>query len=49
MSFNDSLTMCGILFYDLLFKGQKSEKVLASQQRLAPPLGGDHMVPYGTI
>ena len=36
---------------DIFFKGQKSEKLLASQQRLAPPElrgGWYHMVPYGT-
>ena len=45
------LTICLIFWYKnmFFFKGQKSEKVLASQQRLAPPLGGDHMVPYGTL
>ena len=31
----------------LFFKGQKSEKLLASQQRLAPPRPRYHMVPYG--
>ena len=40
-------------FFDIkkchFFNNQKSEKLLASQQRLAPPLGGDHMVPYGTL
>ena len=41
----------------LFFKGQKSEKLSASQQRLAPIPGGGgsygtiwyHMAPYGTI
>ena len=49
MSFDDFKN-----FFDIqklhFFKGQTSEKVLASQQRLAPPLGGGgHMVPYGTM
>ena len=58
MSFDDFLTF-GYVLDDLFSKGQKSEKVLASQQRLAPPLGGGGgsygtiwyhiMVPCGTI
>ena len=47
MSFDDLFNFC--LKNDNFFNGQKSEKVLASQQHLAPPGGGGniwyHMVP----